>query len=64
MRREEKVEVMSYTDSDLNKAKDLMARSAEKLEEKGLHRDAVRLMNMVYNLEAFQNKYRGSNDKH
>lgn len=59
MRREEKVEVMSYTDSDLNKAKDLMARSAEKLEEKGLHRDAVRLMNMVYNLEVFQNKYRG-----
>jgi len=59
MRREEKAEVMSYTDSDLNKAKDLMARSAEKLEEKGLHRDAVRLMNMVYNLEAFQNKYRG-----
>ena len=57
MRKSEKNEIMSKTDSKLNKAKDLMAEAADILEENGLVGDAERLMKMVYRLEAFQNMY-------
>jgi len=57
MRKSEKNEIMSKTDSKLNKAKDLMAEAAGILEDNGLAGDAERLMKMVYRLEVFQNMY-------
>lgn len=57
MRKSEKNEIMSKTDSKLNKAKDLVAEAADILEENGLVGDAERLMKIVYRLEVIQNMY-------
>lgn len=57
MKKEYKRESMDRTTDDLNRAKNCMARAAEDLERAGLLKDAEQLMNMVYRLEQFQNKY-------
>lgn len=57
MRKSEKNEIMSKTDSKLNKAKGLVAEAADILEENGLVGDAERLMKIVYRLEVIQNMY-------
>ena len=42
---------------DLNEAKDRIYQVVGELESAGMIRDAKQLMNMLYNIEAFQNKY-------
>ena len=44
--------------SNLNKAKDDIYEAVQYLEEKGLSKDAKQLMNYIFKIEAFQNKYR------
>lgn len=43
--------------SNLNTCKDKMYEAVQFLEEHNMHKDAEQLMNMIYRLEAFQNKY-------
>ena len=57
MREEQKEMIMRKTFSELDSAKHNMADAADILEENGLAEDAEALMNMVYRLEQFQNKY-------
>lgn len=57
MTREQKAAVMRKTDCDLNRAKDCVARASEILMEAGMTKDADKLMQIVYRIEALQNWY-------
>ena len=57
MKKEKKQEIFRGSSCDFNRAKDSLYDVVRKLEFEGLMRDADQLMNMIYRIEAFQNKY-------
>lgn len=57
MTRERKAKVMDKASDAINRAKDSMYSAVQTLQDGGLYKDAETLMNMIYRLEKFQNKY-------
>ena len=57
MKKQEKKEAMNRVSCDINAAKDRIYSAVGALESSGMGSDAEKLMNIIYKLEAIQNKY-------
>lgn len=57
MKKQEKKEAMKRVSCDINAAKDRIYNAVGALESSGMGSDAEKLMNLIYKLEAIQNKY-------